>query len=380
MAYNLIKIANIVLDDKFIDDLIEVMDYTSSSSVINEYIFINDMQPKYRYVKCGNRIHVINHLAFIHYLIDNQFTSVIIHGLGAITLPLISEIPKSIKVVWVAWGYDLYRTPVEEHPFIKLDLFKPLTKKAIKLNFVDFLKKKHACIEYIINKNNIQKAIGRIDYFSGVLPIEYHLMSKLDYFHAEETRFNYFKLNNQNRTDSGIVLGDNILLGNSASSINNHLDVMSVLSKIDIGGRHIICPLSYGGSEVYISKIKGQGTKYWGDSFIPLCDYMQTEEYWKLLNSCGYAIFGNESQAAMGNIFNSIKIGRKVFLPSTSIPFKFLTSLGLKIYSIDSDLSQDEICTPLQYSIIDKNRNIFNQYYSNDVLLNNIYDIYKILN
>jgi dTDP-N-acetylfucosamine:lipid II N-acetylfucosaminyltransferase len=380
MASKVIKIANLVLDDKFIDDLIEVMDYTSSSSVMNEYIYICDEKPSYRYVQCSNKIQIVNHSNFINFLISNQYNVVIIHGLGTITSILITEIPESIKVVWVAWGYDIYRTPVDEEPFIKINLFKPLTRKASKTDFLHRLRKKRAYIHYIINRNEVKKAISRIDYFSGVLPMEYQLMKRLDYFHAKEMRFNYFKLNNQTIVDSDTVLGSNILLGNSASPINNHIDAMALLNKVDLKGKNIICPLSYGGSKRYVARVKEQGIKYWGDSFVYLCDFMQADEYWKLLNSCGYAIFYNESQAAMGNIFNSIKIGRKVFLSPTSIPFKFLTSLGIKVYSFEDDLSQDEISMPLSNSIIDKNRHLLSQFYSNKVLLNNIYEFYKILN
>ena len=52
-----------------------------------------------------------------------------------------------------------------------------------------------------------------------------------------------FLYNNEIDTSNS---GNNILIGNSRSYANNHLEIFSILSKFNIANRKVIVPLSYG--------------------------------------------------------------------------------------------------------------------------------------
>ena len=51
------------------------------------------------------------------------------------------------------------------------------------------------------------------------------------------------------------VCGNSIMIGNSASGTNNHEYVMRILSKLDIGSRRVIVPLSYSGKKGYVDHV-----------------------------------------------------------------------------------------------------------------------------
>jgi len=79
-----LRILNCVFDEKFIDDLIEVMDFTSTNNIISEYVCITDILPTYKYVKQFNRIQHINEKNFISFVIKKEYNVILLHNLNSI--------------------------------------------------------------------------------------------------------------------------------------------------------------------------------------------------------------------------------------------------------------------------------------------------------
>jgi hypothetical protein len=85
--------------------------------------------------------------------------------------------------------------------------------------------------------------------------------------------------------------------------------------------------------------------------------------YFELLASVSHAIFGVIRQQAMGNIDFCLKNGVKIFLFQDSIVYKELIDQGYKVFSIEDDLTTDNLDLPLSksdaywnYSLYYKNR------------------------
>ncbi len=126
-----------------------------------------------------------------------------------------------------------------------------------------------------------------------------------------------------------------IIVGNSATETNHHLEVFKVLEHFKNENIEVITPLSYGNCE-YRDIIIKQGYNIFGDKYIPILDYMKITEYIEFLNSVDIGMFNNDRQQALGNIFNMLVLKKKIFLRDGTATKKHCTSNGIKTYSITS--------------------------------------------
>ena len=135
-----------------------------------------------------------------------------------------------------------------------------------------------------------------------------------------------------------------ILVGNSADPSNNYLDVLALIDKRKIRNK-IYMPLAYG-----ISKNKSYLTELFAnnDKYIIQDTFVSRDEYDKILKKCRVAVMGHTRQQAMGNILYFLAHGLKVFLYKESIAYKFFKENGVHIFSIEDELCQEEIDTPLE--------------------------------
>jgi dTDP-N-acetylfucosamine:lipid II N-acetylfucosaminyltransferase len=378
----MLHILNCIRNDKFFDDLIDVLD-ASGDGVIHDFIFISDNKNfKFAYIKKRQRINIIAEGEVTTLFNKENYDAVVLHSISSLPLYLIKRIPKIIPVFWFAWGFDMYTIPVYK-PLIKLDnLYQPLTKKIIKGNIINQIQHLHAIIDSYIRRKELQQAVKRIDYFSGVLPLEYDLMEHNRRFRAQKVEFNYFNLNSdiqRKNLSSSVSKSSNILVGNSCDATNNHLDVFKILHGLNLINNKIYCLLSYGGTKDYQAKVKYIGKSYFRDNFIPIEEFLPYNEFSNIIMSCGNVIMGHERQQAMGNIFRALWNGCKVYLSETSVAYRYLKELGLHLFTIQNDLN-DLILNkmmPLQYVM--ENREILIKNYSPEICMNKIQKIYGML-
>lgn len=105
----------------------------------------------------------------------------------------------------------------------------------------------------------------------------------------------------------------NILIGNSATRTNCHIEAFEFLKKFKEENICLYVPLSYGDME-YAKEVEKAGYTVFGDKFIPLKEYMSQEEYFGLLNKMDIAVFNNDRQQAIGNITALLYLGKKLYL------------------------------------------------------------------
>lgn len=376
------KILNCLVDDKFLDVFIEVMEYTKADNEV-EYITITEKSIKnYKYIKLSKYVRNILTKDSVDYINNGHYDLVILHGLASMSVFDIAKIERPTKVLWKAWGYDIYRYPNEIHPFIKLDRLRPLTKSYWKRSHLrDRLTNLRVYFYDWLHRKDIQRMVERIDYFSGCLPVEYQLMMQnVPYFKAQHLPFAYFDMKiecSENNKMKFPTLGNSILVGNAAGIPNNHLDILAKLKRITHKERKLILPLNYGGDEQYIETITNYAKEYWGENVIAIKDFMEKTKYFDLLKDCSYAIFGHEQQAALGNIFAVLWDGVKVFLSETSVNYKFFKSIGFYVFSIQSELTQESITTPLTQSQKEHNRNVRLKYFSTKKDIEEFRQIYQ---
>lgn len=383
------KIVHFVIDDKFIIPEMNIFD--SLEEYDNEYILIKNIPFQRRvYLKVKEKIREMSRWEVKKRICRNDYADVIIlHSLFSLPLDLFKHIHPKTKVVWLAWGYDLYHGKYGMEPLIKISsLYGSYTKEY--MDAQDYQPKLPSLIKSKIREfvsmvlwpatdSILNEALRRIDYFGGY-PGEYNLIERNGCFRAENIDYSYPLISNLYSKDNIENFSDdmpgNILVGNSATETNNHIDVFVTIEKIVPADKRIIVPLSYG-SHTYREYVISKGCDIFAEQFQPLVDYMPLTEYQLLLQSCSVAIFGHERQQAVGNVIMSLWNGAKVFLSENSIVYKYLRSQGLILYTIQNDLNKDTICDSLSRKEILSNRKIVSNNFSNEAVLRKVEVILK---
>ena len=372
------KILHCVTDEKFIDGAISL--YEQDNRMENRWVhFVKEDISSLNYIK-STQVEIVNLNRFDDMM--NGLDVVILHSLPSLPIEQIHSIPKGIKVVWYAWGYDLYDG---SNPLLPLPLYLPKTKQIHQLlskapTLAKAIKRK---IKEWIFPCQYEQILSRIDFFSGVFPYEYDLLKEkysqfravpLDFYYASKDFFikDICPSTIENKMQ-------NIMIGNSANITNNHADVIEMIANYATLAKEdkVIIPLSYGGTKRYVSIIKETAQRYLGKNAMVLDTYLPLDEYWKLASNCRIAIYAHVRQQASDNIFYQIMSGAKVYLTKKSAAFNYLKIIGLKVFSLEEDLQT--INVPLTLDEIMGNRRILTQLYSTATHIKRVKDINTIL-
>ncbi|RDW21448.1 4-alpha-L-fucosyltransferase [Oceanobacillus arenosus] len=123
-----------------------------------------------------------------------------------------------------------------------------------------------------------------------------------------------------------------IQIGNSADPTNNHLEALNKLARFREKNIIIYVPLSYAGNKTYVNLIIEEGKRIFGDKFIPLTEFLPSKEYSNYLNNIDIAIFNNDRQQALGNIYALLYLNKKVFIRSdTSMWLHFKEKFNIEM-------------------------------------------------
>jgi hypothetical protein len=146
-----------------------------------------------------------------------------------------------------------------------------------------------------------------------------------------------------------------ILVGNSATKTNMHIEAFKKLKKFSMEKMEIYVPLSYG-DEKYRDMVLQKGKSILGKAFHPITEYMPEAEYIYLLASMNVGIFNNNRQQAMGNISIMLGLGKKLFLRDDTSMWKRYHNKGYIIYPID-DIDSLELEKFVYFDDKDRKRN-----------------------
>lgn len=124
-----------------------------------------------------------------------------------------------------------------------------------------------------------------------------------------------------------------IIIGNSATEENCHIEVFQMLKRFSREKMEIYCPLSYGNVS-YGDKVIEEGKKIFGEKFHAMKTWMSQEDYYRFLSTCDIGIFNNDRQQGMGNIVAMLFLGKKVFLRAGVSMYDDYIARGFKIYPV----------------------------------------------
>ncbi|MEW9093556.1 MAG: TDP-N-acetylfucosamine:lipid II N-acetylfucosaminyltransferase [Clostridiaceae bacterium] len=281
-----------------------------------EVLYLEYFETKlYYYVKNSERV-------FIHYLYDYICEFICKYG-----------IEKSIDLNWMVWGGDLYE-------YINFQLYDEKTKEIVKYKY-----DKNIFLKDYYEKDNGKyriEAMKRINNIMTVCEEEYNILKKnfeikaknQYFFYPNPIKYEDIKINLNRQYNLKSKFKYVILLGNSGDPSNNHLDILHQLKKFNDENFCIICPLSYG-DENYISKIIDIGTELFGSKFIPLTDFLNSHEYYYILEQVDIVIMNQRRQQAVSSILALIYLGKKIYMKDFNPFGLFLNAINIVTFSID---------------------------------------------
>lgn len=294
---------------------------------------------------------------------------------------LFTVLPKGAPVIWRGWGFDYYRY-IEN---VGLQITLPETN-ALQLNtelrgFVadcDLLLSKAKKIASGLLDNWLNKKVfARVNYFSCCVPDDFETLKRVvPEFRAEFLPLNYYSKEDTFLQGEGILdmSGPDILLGNSATKTNNHAEAIRILSRLDMEGRRVVVPLSYGDLN-YQEAVIRLGKRLLGQSFVPLVDYLSLTEYGEIVAGCGLIVMNHVRQQAVGNISAALLRGGKVFLRPENPIYNYYTSLGVKLFKFSDDLTLGDLNSPLSSSDVLLNKETMSKIWARKQVLAQVQSI-----
>ncbi|HDX8379452.1 TPA: TDP-N-acetylfucosamine:lipid II N-acetylfucosaminyltransferase [Aeromonas salmonicida] len=372
------KIAHFATDQKFIETAVDIFEDAYPNQ--NEFYIIS---PKpWKFIKAKN---IYTHLTLKELLIllifnrkkIKEYDLVVLHGLSSIHLCM-AVICKQ-KYVWLGWGYDYY----ERGNFgclLSNPIYLPMTlqvmgsyinPKRYKFEVPGYFKK---VLMYCINSKLLYRlAMRNMEVFSPVLPQEYKLVENRFGLGCRTAYYpwNYGVLEKhfiRGIVTDNIDTADAILLGNSATESNNHIDALELLEKLGVE-KTIYLPLSYG-NQKYADAVKEYiKTSPKMSVNCQVLDYfMPLDMYNETMNRCGFVIMNHVRQQALGNIVALLYRGAKVFLREESVLYYYLKSEGLVIFSIQElEHAPYLLDSHLDNCNIEKNRRILECSWSSSI-------------
>ncbi len=277
-----------------------------------------------------------------------NYDCVFLHGISAYNGTIFLQSKQKEKFVGMLWGAELY---TEEYlPDDKLvgDLTASIKLPESRISFTERIRELVRNIIYYkpsTIKDASRLAASELSYVSTLHEEDFHYFKERNLI-PEKCRhipFAYYPLEFiMQGNESSTVNGNDILLGNSASFTNNHLEALEMLKGMDIGNRKIIVPLSYGNSK-YADYIQNKGTELLGENFIPLRKFMPLNEYTSIISGCGVTIMNHYRQQAEGNILTMLWLGSKVYLNESNTFYQYLKRAGAVIFTMEKDFSEGNL-------------------------------------
>ncbi len=372
------KILHLASDEKFINSanyLFEKILPQSNLFIIPKSRFSRD----FRYVTPNiniKRVYFGGTLIKKLSRLTNAFDCVFLHGLTEINGNVFLLAKEKNKFIGILWGAELYT----EDNFPKEYLLGNKTAQ-IKLPIPDpsFAEKMKEKIRRLVYHNDINlKDASKLTALNlRYLCVPYK--EEFDFFSdkkiisedCNQILFSYYPLEFILKgNESETVTGNDILVGNSASSSNNHIEAFDILQNLETGERRIIVPLSYGNSQ-YADYIEGYGKKLFNTYFLALRKFMPLSEYTKFLVNCGIVIMNHYRQQGFGNVVALLYLGSKLYLNESNTIYQYLKRIGVKIFSIEKDLKTENksVFLNLTKQEIENNRSILKSELSEETII-----------
>lgn len=278
-----------------------------------------------------------------------------------------AQAPTSTLKVWSGWGGDYYGSDLDG----LAGIIGPETRRVVRrIRPLDFWPERLIELRHL--RPLLHAAARSADVFSAPIPQDFDVFKRrFRAFRGRYSQLNYGSVEDTFAVGPSKVSGNDILLGNSATPENNHLEVLKLLTKLDLGQSRVYTPLNYG-DPAYSAAVAKRGTELLGDRFVALTDPMSLSSYHELLSHCAVFVMGHRRQQALGNIFRAIWQGSHLVLDRRNPVVEYLSERGIRVMLFEDMARTGQPRTGLDPVQRDRNRAVLMEHWGRTAVLDNI--------
>lgn len=381
----LMHILNLCPDDKQSADMVEFFRRFSPVGVRHRFVTFSHRADALSCLAGAPDVELSTPERELARLAERPVDAVFVHCLAEPgNVGFLARVPPGVKLFWFAWGYDVYadrlfrrgdfatlgrRLPllpsVTLPPVVDGEWLGPLTRRAFFTPRLRLRRRVKSVIQrtvlrpwVAVARREYDGVLRRVDYFSGVFPLEHGVASRNPCVRAAPARYRntWLEAVQWGDIDAPVCLGDDVRVGNSGDVWNNHIDLFGSMGRLDLRGRKVRVPLAYGGTADYRRRVLAAGRAAFGEAFAPIEGYLPHEQYLAEMDSCAYLVMGAVRQHGVVNIEDALWKGMKVFMPRGSMGFRHFSALGCVVFSVEDDLSDAALSSRLPFADVRRNR------------------------
>jgi hypothetical protein len=359
------RVVHLARDEKFIPLMQSLFDAANPQA--NRYVIARRRRRKQRFVQAAENVVFRPEWQFRTPLIASEVRGadcIVAHSMTTIFAKALRHARPDARVVWLGWGYDYY-------PLLEAQLGDPLLPATRALTVA--LRGDDATGSWWgrlfsrtsdddapgVKRNALSDVASRINAYA-VLPPEVALLRHaLPRLRGEPHEVPLFTAEDVFQKGPQTMEGPDVLLGNSATASNNHIEALDWLrSRAD--NARLIVPLSYGDAG-YGQRVAAHGRKQFGERLDPLTGWMALADYNERIRRCGFVVMNHRRQQAVGNVTSALYKGATVYLRRENPLFEFLAGLGVCLREIDDSAGALEALSSEERS---RNREIIGAHYA----------------
>lgn len=299
-----------------------------------------------------------------------DYDMLIVHSMVGSWARIVPEASRHVQIVWSGFGGDYYGNSRSPDEGILGPRTASLRRETLpRPRFDQWVRKRFS---QFINARALRVAARKTDFFSAPVSADLTVFrARFPAFRGEYIQLNYATVEELSPVGT-TPTGDNVLVGNSASYANNHLEVFEKLAHAGCENRRVIVPLSYGRPRSYRDAVVAAGTKFFGSAFEPVLELLPLDEYKRLLASCAYVVMGHHRQQALGNIITALMGGAAIVLDPRNPVYNFLRQEGAHISSLSELPSIGPESLSLSEAEQTQNREVAKRLWSREVVIQNL--------
>jgi len=261
-----------------------------------------------------------------------QYEKVFIHYFTPLMYRWVTR-HKFRELNWMVWGGDLYNLPSLDHVCFEPLTFQQYVKQDLSIKTLLYRLK-----VFVTNSPFKRSAYSKVKNILTWMPSEYQFAIEHLPVHATHKFFFYENQLPYEKLDILPSLKNAserplLIIGNSGSPTNNHLDVVQFLEANRVHA-DLVIPVSYGDPN-YIKFLKKKLTYSYGT--IKFMDrYLAFDEYLNFLSTADALVMNTIRPQGYGNILIMMYLGKPVFFNEKNISLPDLNRAGLKWLPIEN--------------------------------------------
>jgi dTDP-N-acetylfucosamine:lipid II N-acetylfucosaminyltransferase len=279
-------------------------------------------------------------------------------GITAVFLQIVEEKFPDIECDWIFWSYEYYQRPAYYPKLFGTfsgSYVNSLRVSRIKAAAANFVKKLLGVP--VGSESTLESYYSRIRKFYSFLPQDHRNI--YDNRTGPKPIYHQFSFLTTEEISKDVVpqpMQKLILVGHAASPTGNHAEILERLAANKIE-HQLLIPAEYG------DKKYGAAIKQLAEFLFPgkvnwIGERLELKDYHQKLSAAGWAVYNFYTQEALGNILFMTWNGSKIFLNEESSVYQQFRNWGLKVFTVNNDLNNDQLSSFLPPADADHNRKI----------------------